>query len=72
MIKVNQEELKQQIEKLKKAKTEAAAKAEGKKSDPTVRKASKKVKRAQRKLRTAKNYKQSGKKPAEGAAPASA
>jgi hypothetical protein len=67
VIKVNQEELKQKIEKLKKAKADTLAKAEGKKSAPAVRKARKKVKRAQRKLRVAKNYKQAGKKPAEAA-----
>jgi hypothetical protein len=65
VIKVNQEELKQKIEKLKKTAAEKAAKAEGKKSDPGVRKARKQVKRAQRKLRVAKAYKTAGKKAAE-------
>jgi hypothetical protein len=71
VIKVNQEELKQKIEKLKKASAEKAAKTAGKKSEPEARKALKKVKRAQRKLRTAKAYKTSGKKAVE-AAPAEA
>jgi hypothetical protein len=62
VIKVNQEELKQKIEKLKKAAAEKAAKTEGKKSDAGVRKARKQVKRAQRKLRAAKAYKSQGKK----------
>ena len=68
MIKVNQEELKQKIETLKKAAAEKTAKAGGKKSDPEARKARKKVKRVQRKLRVAKSYKQTGKKKAEAAA----
>lgn len=62
MIKVNQETLVEKIKKLKQSATETAKKAEGKKSDPTVRKARKKVKRAQRKLRSAKAYKSAGKK----------
>lgn len=62
MITINQDELKQQIETLKKKASEAKAKAEGKTSDPTVRKARKQVKRAQRKLRTVKSYKASRKK----------
>ncbi len=68
MIKVNQEELKQKIEKLKKVAVEKAAKSVGKKSDPEARKALKQVKRAQRKLRVAKTYKQAEKKAAEGQA----
>jgi len=68
MIKVNQEELKQKIDKMKKAVADKAAKSTGKKSDPEVRKARKQVKRAQRKLRVAKSYKQAGKKAAEGQA----
>jgi hypothetical protein len=65
VIKVNQEELKQKIEKLKKTAAEKVAKAEGKKSDAGVRKARKDVKRAQRKLRAAKAYKSKGKKAGE-------
>jgi hypothetical protein len=65
VIKVNQEALAQKIQKLKQAATESAKKAEGKKADPAVRKARKKVKRAQRKLRTAKAYKTAGKKKTE-------
>lgn len=68
MIKVNKEELKQKISKLKKAAADTKAKAEGKASDPTVRKARKQVKRAQRKLRTAKAYKGLEKKAADAAA----
>lgn len=60
MIKVNQEELAQKIQKLKKAAGEKMS--GGKKSDPAVREARKKVKRAQRKLRAAKAYKSAGKK----------
>ncbi len=70
MIKVNQEELQAKIKKLKQAAAEKSTKAGGKKSDPEVRTARKKVKRAQRKLRTAKAYKSAGKKKAEAAAPA--
>ena len=66
-IKVNQEELKQKIEKLKKAAAEKAAKAGSKKSEPEAREALKKVKRAQRKLRSAKAYKSAGKKAGEAA-----
>jgi hypothetical protein len=68
VIKVNQEELKQKIEKLKKAAAEKAAKSGGKKSEPEARKALKQVKRAQRKLRTAKTYKLASKKAAEAKA----
>lgn len=60
MIKVNQEELAQKIQKLKKAAAEKIS--GGKKSDAEVREAKKKVKRAQRKLRSAKAYKSAGKK----------
>jgi hypothetical protein len=63
VIKVNQEELAKEIQKLKQAAAEKKAKAGGKKSDPDVRAARKKVKRAQRKLRSAKTYKTAGKKP---------
>ena len=65
VIKVNQEELKQKIEKLKKAAVEKAAKAGNKKSEPEAREALKKVKRAQRKLRSTKAYKSAGKKAGE-------
>jgi ElaB/YqjD/DUF883 family membrane-anchored ribosome-binding protein len=57
VIKVNQEELAQKIQKLKQTASEKILKAGGKKSDPEARKARKKVKRAQRKLRSAKTYK---------------
>ncbi len=70
MIKVDQNVLQEKIKKLKQAAAEKSAKTGGKKSDPAVRKARKKVKRAQRKLRSAKAYKSAGKKPAEAAAPA--
>jgi hypothetical protein len=70
VIKVNQEELQEKIKKLKKAAAEKIAKAGGKKSDPEVRTARKKVKRVQRKLRSAKAYKSAGKKAPEAAAPA--
>jgi hypothetical protein len=63
VIKVNQEELTQKIQKLKQTAAEKKAKAGSKKSDPEVRAACKKVKRAQRKLRSAKAYKAAGKKP---------
>jgi hypothetical protein len=71
--KINQEELKQKIEKLKKTASEKKTKTEGKKSAPDFRSALKKVKRAQRKLRSAKAYKSAGKKAGEdkAAAPAS-
>lgn len=69
MIKVNQEELKQKIEKLKKAATEQLSKSEGNVENKDVREARKQVKRAQRKLRSAKAYKSSG-KPAGEAKPA--
>ncbi len=72
MTNVNQEELQATIKKLKESAAEKTTKAGGKKSDPTVRAARKKVKRAQRKLRAAKAYKSAGKKKAEAAAPAEA
>lgn len=62
MAKVNQEELQENIKKLKQAVSEKISKSGGKKSDPGVREARKKVKRAQRKLRSAKAYKSGGKK----------
>ncbi len=62
MIKVNQEELTQKIQKLKQTAAEKKAKAGGNTADPAVRSARKKVKRAQRKLRVAKAYKSAGKK----------
>lgn len=68
VIKVNQEELKQKIETLKKSAAEKAAKAGGKKSDPEARSAKKQVKRAQRKLRAVKAYKLASKKAAEAKA----
>lgn len=70
VVKVNQEELAASIGKLKEKAKAAVEKAGGKKSDPTVRKAKKNVKRAQRKLRAAKAYKTSGKKKGEAAASA--
>ena len=55
----------QTMKKLKEKAAEKKKKAEGKTSDPEVRKARKRVKRAQRKLRSAKAYKTAGKKAAE-------
>jgi hypothetical protein len=68
VVKINQEELKQKIGKLKKTAAEKASKSVGKKSEPEARKALKMVKRAQRKLRAAKNYKMASKKAAEAKA----
>ena len=70
MIKVNKEELLQKISKLKKAAAEKKSKSSGKKSEPEVRTAVKKVKRAQRKLRSAKAYKGIEKKAADAKAAA--
>jgi len=69
--KVTQEELAAKIGKLKEKAKAAKEKSEGKRSDPVVRTAKKKVKRAQRKLRTAKAYKTGGGKAKKGAAAAS-
>ena len=68
MVKINQEELKQKIGKLKKTAAEKASKSVGKKSEPEARKALKQVKRAQRKLRAVKNYRITAKKAAEAKA----
>ncbi len=76
MVKVNQEELKQKIGKLKEKAKAKLEKTGGKRLDSSARAALKKVKRAQRRLRAAKAYKSSGTKaaaeakPAEGAATA--
>lgn len=68
MIMVNQEELQEQIRKLKETAADKTAKAGGKKSEPEVREARKKLKRAQRKLRAARAYKAAGKKGEEKSA----
>ena len=68
VVKVNQEELAATITKLKAKAKETTAKSGGKRGDPEVRSAVKKVKRAQRKLRTAKAYKTGGKKAKKAAA----
>ncbi len=68
VTKVNQEALAGEIGKLKEKAKAASEKSGGKKSDPAVRKARKRVKRAQRKLRAAKAYKSGGKKKGEAAA----
>jgi hypothetical protein len=70
VIKVNKEELLEKIKKLKQVAAEKKTKATGKKSEPEVRTAVKKVKRAQRKLRTAKAYKGIEKKAADAKAAA--
>lgn len=62
MIKVNEDELKQKIAKLKEKAKAAIEKAGGKYSDPHVRLMRKKVKRAQRRLRAVRAYKTSSTK----------
>lgn len=67
MIKLNEEELRQKIARLKEKAKAAAEKAGGKYSDPDVRLMRKKVKRAQRRLRAAMAYKSGGGNKAEAA-----
>jgi len=68
--KATQEEMAENIKKLKEKAAAAKDKAAGKKADPGLRKAKKKLKRAQRKVRAAKTYRTIGKKKKGEAAPA--
>lgn len=67
MIKLNEEELRQKIARLKEKAKAAAEKAGGEHSDADVRLMRKKVKRAQRRLRAVMAYKTGGKKKTEAA-----